>query len=478
MIIPVILAGGSGSRLWPLSRSAYPKQLLPLVSDKTMLQETVLRAQSVSIAKPLIICNQEHRFIVVEQLNEIGINDAFIILEPIGKNTAPAIAIAAFFLDKYYEKDSILMIMPADHIFEDLQYFKEKVNLAEISARAGKLVTFGIKPTHAETGYGYIKTSLKLNDDQSYQVLEFVEKPDLATVKKYIDSNQYYWNSGMFMSKTSSLLQELIQYAPDVFSICKKTVNEITEDLNFFRMDKKVFAACPSISIDYAIMEKTQNAVLIPLHTKWSDIGSWLALCEMLPSDINGNVIHGDVITDQVSHSYLRSENRMLAAVGVENHIIIETSDAVLVVHKDHCQSVKSIVNQLKEQRRSETELHKRVYRPWGFYETIDKGDCFQVKRITVNPKASLSLQMHRYRSEHWVVVKGVAEVTRDDEIFTITSNQSTYIPKGVKHRLSNPGQNNLEIIEVQSGNYLEEDDIVRFDDVYGRAETAEMSPA
>lgn len=470
MIVPVILAGGTGSRLWPLSRSAFPKQFLPLVSGKSMLQETVLRTQSIpNCEPPMVICNQEHRFLVEEQLKSIGIHNACVILEPVGRNTAPAVTIASLFLANYYKNDPVIMVLPADHVMKDTESFVHAVNNAEKSAHADKLVTFGIKPTHAETGYGYIKIAASFNDYKSYDVLEFVEKPDIDTAKRYVESMQYYWNSGMFMFQTSTFIRELQAHANPVFEACVKAGKSITKDLNFFRINSELFALCPDISIDYAVMEKTSQAALVPLNAVWSDVGSWSALWDVQTPDHHGNVILGDVYAENVNHCYLRAESRMLAVVGVNDHIVVETPDAVLVVHKDHAQSVKEIVNQLKQSQRHETDLHKRVHRPWGFYETVDQSDSFQVKRITVKPGASLSLQLHHHRSEHWVVVSGIAEVTRGEETFTITANQSTYIPQGVKHRLANLGENNLELIEVQSGSYLGEDDIVRFDDIYGR---------
>ncbi len=469
MIVPVILAGGSGSRLWPLSRSAYPKQLLPLVSGRTLLQETVLRIQSIPhIAAPLVICNQEHRFLVAEQLKQIGVMDASIILEPEGKNTAPAAAIAALYLNQQGVNPTLL-VLPADHMIQDISDFMTAVAFAVKNAQVGRLVTFGIVPERAETGYGYIKTAGHANDVQGYTVLEFVEKPDQATAKKYLDSGQYYWNSGMFMFEAASYLAELALYAPVILQQCEFAVNGMIQDLDFLRLDKEAFANCPSNSIDYAVMEKTQNAILVPLNAGWSDIGSWSALCDVMEADQEGNVLQGDVITHRVNNCYLRAESRLLAVIGLDNHVVVETPDVVLVAHKDHSQYVKEIVANLKQQQRTEIDLHRKVYRPWGCYELIDKSTSSQVKHITVNPGASLSLQMHLHRSEHWVVVKGVAEVTRGEEIFTIKINESTYIPQGVKHRLTNASDEPLEIIEVQSGHYLGEDDIVRFDDAYGR---------
>lgn len=470
MIVPVILAGGTGSRLWPLSRSAYPKQLLPLVSGKTMLQDTLLRVQGVQeIQSPIVICNQEHRFLVAEQLKEIGIHDATIILEPVGRGTAAAVAIAALYLKKQVTFDPILFVLPADHVISDQHNVLTAIQAGAINAHHGQLVTFGVKPTYAETGYGYIKTAPDLNRYQAHPVIQFVEKPDQPTADRYLASGQYYWNSGMFMFKASQFLNELERFAPDILRGCDATIANMTNDLDFVRLDENMFADCPNNSIDYAVMEHTQHAVLIPLNAPWSDVGSWSSLMDIQKADDNGNVLQGDVFTEEVSNSYLRAESRMLAVIGVKDHIVIETQDAVLVAHKNNSQAVKNLVEKLKANQRTETDMHRKVYRPWGCYETVDKGEFFQVKRITVKPGASLSLQMHHHRSEHWIVVSGVAEVTKGEEIFSINANESTYIPQGVKHRLTNPGEVNLELIEVQSGTYLGEDDIVRFEDVYGR---------
>ncbi|HLB43320.1 MAG TPA: mannose-1-phosphate guanylyltransferase/mannose-6-phosphate isomerase [Gammaproteobacteria bacterium] len=468
MIIPVILAGGSGSRLWPVSRSAYPKQLLSLVGNRTMLQDTILRTQAIThILPPVIICNQAHRFLVAEQMQTIGIHDATIIIEPIGKNTAPAVAIAALYRQ---EDDPILLILPADHLIKDIERFTTVVNDAFTYAQAGKLLTFGVNPTKPETGYGYIKVSHQLNDGNAYCVERFVEKPDLQAAKAYLDSGQYYWNSGMFMFRASQYLAELEQYAPTILQVCKKTIFHSTKDLDFVRLNENLFADCPSNSIDYAVMEKTKNVILLPLQTAWSDIGSWSALYDIQESNQDGNILEGDVVAEEVKNSYLRAESRMLAVVGVSDHIIVETPDAVLVAHKDKSQAIKDMVSRLKQNQRSETDLHRKVYRPWGYYETLYQSECFQVKRISIKPRAKLSLQKHHYRSEHWVVVRGSAQVIRDEETFIISKNQSTYIPIGVKHRLANSTDENLEIIEIQLGDYLGEDDIIRFEDAYGRS--------
>ncbi len=468
MILPVILSGGSGTRLWPLSRELYPKQLLPLTNEGTMLQETITRMNDLPhVDSPLVICNEAHRFMVAEQVRQLNLSPNAIILEPCGRNTAPAVAIAAFHaLD--LGDDSILLVLPADHLIQDIKEFQRVITSAVTRAEQGDLVTFGIVPTHAETGYGYIEAE-KNEKKQASPVVSFVEKPDQETAQKYIDSGNYYWNSGMFMFRVSRYLDELKLHRSDIYTACKDSYSNISADLDFLRLERESFASCPSDSIDYAVMEKTDRAVVFPLNAGWNDIGSWSSLWSIQPQDDQGNVKIGDVLTDQVSNCYLHSQNRLIAAVGVDDLVVVETADAVLVAHRDKTQNVKVIVEQLKEKNREETLLHRRVNRPWGAYEGVDVGERFQVKRITVNPGASLSLQKHHHRAEHWVVVKGTAKVTCGEDVRLLTENQSTYIPPGEVHRLENPGQIHLEIIEVQSGSYLGEDDIVRLDDHYGR---------
>ena len=468
MIVPVILSGGSGSRLWPLSREAYPKQFLPLASEQTMLQSTALRVQTIQdIQAPILVCNDDHRFMVSEQLRAVEITPATVILEPVGRNTAPAVASAALQAIAAGD-DPILLVLPADHVIADANRFCRAVEQIKTQAQSGKLITFGMKPDSPETGYGYIKAG-EIIDVGVHAVAEFVEKPDLATAQNYLATGNYYWNSGMFMFRASSYLHELERFHPEMLNACRRSIEDAQADLDFLRLDKAAFAACPGDSIDYAVMEKTDSAVVMPLDIGWNDIGSWSALWEVGEQDENRNVTYGDVLNQDSHNSYVYAQNRLVAMIGADNLIVVETPDAVLVAHKDKVQNVKSVVERLKHEQRSESRAHRKVYRPWGAYDSIDNADRFQVKRITVKPGASLSLQMHHHRAEHWIVVKGTARITRDDDVFMLTENESTFIPLGSRHRLENPGKIPLELIEVQSGSYLGEDDIVRFDDVYGR---------
>ncbi len=480
MIIPVILSGGSGTRLWPLSRKLYPKQLLALTGNQTLLQQTVSRLHGIeNVGGPIIICNEEHRFLVAEQLRAINVKPAAIILEPVGRNTAPAIAVAAeaaIAARKGRKNMDTLFVLPADHFIANTEAFKKAVVSGASWAQQGKMVTFGIVPNTPETGYGYIKRGQKLQDKvkraklDTFTVEKFVEKPELETAQKYLQSGKYYWNSGMFLFQADRYLEELGEYAPKIHEQCRKAYQNITSDLDFSRLDKEAFIACPSDSVDYAVMEQTRNAVIIPIDPGWNDIGAWSSLWDVGDKDNQGNVLIGDVFMHDTHNSYMYAGNRLLATVGLNNMVIVETADAVLVAPKERVQEVKEIVNRLKAEGRNEVNLHRRVFRPWGSYEGISVGDRYQVKRIIVNPNAILSLQKHHHRAEHWIVVKGTAKITRDGETFLLSENESTYIPLGVKHRLENPGVIPLELIEVQSGSYLDEDDIVRFDDNYGRA--------
>ena len=471
MIIPVILSGGSGTRLWPLSRETYPKQFLPLADRNTMLQNTALRVAGLNdMAAPMVVCNEEHRFMVAEQLRAVGIHPAAVMLEPVGRNTAPAVAIAALHAQSENGgADPLLLILPADHVITDVAGFRAAILQVAAQAEAGYLITFGIVPTAPETGYGYIKAGAPLNDRGVCAVERFVEKPDQATAERYLASGDYYWNSGMFLFRASTFLAELERFAPAMLAACQHALAEGHADRDFLWLDRAAFAACPKDSIDYAVMEKTDHAVVTSLAVGWNDVGSWSALWEVGERDADGNIERGDVISLETRDSYIDAASRLVATVGVEHLVVVETADAVLVASKDRVQEVKTVVDQLKARQRPEGRLHRKVYRPWGCYDSIDFDQRFQVKRITVNPGASLSSQMHHHRAEHWVVVHGTARVTRGDEVFLLTENQSTYIPVGVRHRLENPGKIPLEIVEVQSGSYLGEDDIVRYDDVYGR---------
>ena len=472
MIVPVILAGGSGTRLWPLSREMYPKQLINIINEKTMLQETLIRLSGLEdMGNPIVICNDNHRFIVAEQLREIEITAESILLEPVGKNTAPALAIAALRILSQ-GLDPLLLVLPADHIIKDVSVFHEALSSGESFAKAGYLITFGIVPEIAETGYGYIRKGDQLSGPIStevFKIAEFVEKPDKKNAEAFIKSGLYCWNSGMFMFKASQVIEELKKYAPEIVEACERALNSGKEDLDFFRLDAEAFEACPNESIDYALMEKTDKGAMVPLKAGWDDLGSWAALWKVGEKNQNGNVIQGDVLTHDVKNSYLKATHRMIAAIGLDNHIIIETSDAVLVSPLDRVQEVKQLVDQLKSDKRSEASLHRKVYRPWGAYEGINMSSRFQVKLITVKPGSILSLQKHFHRAEHWIVVKGTAIVTKGKDTFLLKEDESTYIPLGETHRLENPGKIDLELIEVQSGSYLGEDDIVRFEDVYGR---------
>jgi mannose-1-phosphate guanylyltransferase/mannose-6-phosphate isomerase len=470
-IYPVILSGGAGTRLWPLSRAVLPKQLLPLVSDKTMLQETALRVAGwPGLMAPLVVCGNDHRFLVAEQLREIGVTPLGILLEPVGRNTAPALAAAAHYL-RALDPEAVMLVLPADHVIENTEAFKAAVARALALAGQGLLATFGIVPQSPETGYGYIRRGAQVaGADDCYQVERFVEKPDRATAEAFLADGGYYWNSGMFMFLAERYLTELGRYNPEIVAASDTAVRTGYRDLDFCRLDETAFASCPSDSIDYAVMERTRDAVVVPADIGWSDVGSWSALWEVQRRDENGNAPRGDVFLDGVSNSLVRAESRIVAVVGVQDLVVVETQDAVLVAHKDQVQRVKNVVEHLKAKERTEHLHHTRVYRPWGYYEGIDAGDRFQVKRITVKPGEKLSLQMHHHRAEHWVVVSGTARVTCGENVSLLSENESTYIPIGMNHRLENPGKLPLHIIEVQSGSYLGEDDIVRFEDVYKRA--------
>jgi mannose-1-phosphate guanylyltransferase/mannose-6-phosphate isomerase len=470
MIFPVVLSGGSGSRLWPLSRTLLPKQFLPLVSRHTMLQETVLRLNGLAgVQGPVIVCSNDHRFLAAEQLRETGISASAQILEPAGRNTAPAVAVAALCVAAA-DKEGIMLVLPADHLIRDVASFHKSVAGAAASAATGHLVTFGIVGHEPETGYGYIERGEPVAGSPGcYRVARFVEKPDAERAKQFLDSGRFYWNSGMFVFKASRYLEELGKFRPEILLAAQDAWNKSTRDMDFIRLDETAFLGSPSDSIDYAVMEKTRDAVVVEADIGWSDIGSWTALWQAATPGPGGNVTLGDVQTDDTTNCYIRAESRLVAAVGVDDLIIVETSDAVLVTHKNCSQDVKKTVEALKAKQRDEYLVHKRVYRPWGYYEGLDMAERFQVKRIMVKPGSKLSLQMHHHRAEHWVVVSGTAKVVRGEEILLLSENQSTYIPLGTKHRLENVGKVPLHMIEVQSGSYLGEDDIVRFEDDYKR---------
>ncbi|SDR81942.1 mannose-1-phosphate guanylyltransferase/mannose-6-phosphate isomerase [Pseudomonas oryzae] len=469
MLFPVIMAGGSGSRLWPLSRQLNPKQFLPLADAQlSMLQATIQRLDGLAVGLPRLICNEQHRFLAAEQLRQLGMEGATILLEPVGRNTAPAIALAA--LQAIEEAgDPLLLVLAADHLIQDVPAFHASIRAALPLAADGKLVTFGIVPSHPETGYGYIEKGQALGDG-GFAVSRFVEKPDLATARDYLASGNYFWNSGMFLFRTRRYLEELERFQPAILAACRAALAGGKQDMHFTRVDAAAFAACPEDSIDYAVMEKTDDAAMVPLDAGWSDIGSWSALWDVSAKDAEGNVFKGDVLGQATRNTYVHADSRLVATVGLEDLVIVETKDAVLVAHKDKVQDVKKIVERIKADDRQEHVNHREVYRPWGMYDSIDNGHRYQVKRITVQPGAKLSVQMHHHRAEHWIVVSGTAKVTNGDKTYLVTENQSTYIPIGQIHALENPGVIPLELIEVQSGSYLGEDDIVRFEDKYGRA--------
>ena len=468
MLTPVLLSGGVGSRLWPVSRETHPKQFQPLAGELSMLQQTLQRTSGMEETRPLVVCNEEHRFMVAEQLRQVDLQASALILEPRGRNTAPAVALAAIqALAK--DRDALLLVLPADHLIREVDAFVEAVGKAVPLAQQGRLVTFGVVPSAAETGYGYIKCGESLDTDL-YDLERFVEKPDAATAQAYVDSGSYLWNSGMFLLRAETYLDQLASHAPEILNCCRQAMEHASADLDFVRPDAEAFDQCPSDSIDYAVMEKTDAGAVVSLDCGWSDVGAWSSLWDVAERDADGNARIGDVVVDNCHNNYLRSESRLLAATGVDDLVVVETADAVLLSHRDKVQDVKRIVNRLKAEQRQEVALHRRVYRPWGSYESLITADRFQVKRIVVNPGQTLSLQLHHHRAEHWIVVHGTAEVTCEDRVFMLGEDESTYIPLGHKHRLANPGRIPLELIEVQSGAYLGEDDIVRFQDEYGRS--------
>ena len=467
---PVLLSGGSGTRLWPLSREAYPKQFLPLVGNDTMLQATWLRVAEIADAAPIVVAGEDHRFLVAEQLRQIGAPTPAIVLEPVGRNTAPAIAAAAMQAMASGD-DPLLLVLPSDHVVRDAAAFRNAVRAAMPAAEQGALVTFGIMPDVPETGFGYIQagSSGDGGNDGVRKVRRFVEKPDADTARSYLEAGGYFWNSGMFLLRASRYLEELQRFRPDIVGAVRSAFDAAARDGDFIRLDKDAFAASPADSIDYAVMEKTNAAMVLPVDIGWNDVGSWSALWDVSEQDADGNAHHGDVVAIDSRNSYAYAR-RLVALVGVDDLVVVETDDAVLVARKDRVQQVKDVVGRLKAEQRSQAALHREVQRPWGSYDSVDVGDGFQVKRIKVKPGARLSLQSHTQRAEHWIVVRGTARVTRDNDVFELFANQSIYIPIGAKHRLENPGKDMLELIEVQSGDYLGEDDIVRYEDVYGRA--------
>jgi mannose-1-phosphate guanylyltransferase len=477
-LVPVILCGGTGTRLWPLSRASYPKQYWPLAgaAEETLLQQTALRLEGLpSLAPPLLICNEDHRFIVAEQMRQIGVEPAAILLEPMGRNTAPAVAVAALQATARGD-DPLLLVLAADHVIRDADRFRATVAAGMEAAAAGRLVTFGIVPTAPETGYGYIEAAQPGAGEPGGEggplpIARFVEKPDRESAEAFLATGRFTWNSGMFLFRASAILAELERLAPELLTACRSAMEHESADLEFLRLEREAFANCPSVALDVAVMEKTDRGAVLPLEAGWSDVGSWSALWDTADRDDHGNVLRGRVISQESRNCYLRSEHRLVVGLGVEDLVVVETDDVVLVAHRDRAQDVKSIVNRLESAGAPESRAHRRIYRPWGYYDGVVEGDRWQVKKIQVKPGASLSLQMHHHRAEHWIVVKGTAVVEKDGREELVGENQSTYIPLGSRHRLSNPGKIPVELIEVQSGPYLGEDDIVRFEDRYGRSD-------
>ncbi|WP_085707059.1 mannose-1-phosphate guanylyltransferase/mannose-6-phosphate isomerase [Pseudomonas sp. B35(2017)] len=473
-MIPVILSGGSGSRLWPLSRKQFPKQFLALTGEHTLFQQTVERLVFDGMDTPIVVCNKEHRFIVNEQLANRSLEAQRILMEPFGRNTAPAVALTAMMLVNE-GRDELMLVLPADHVLEDRKALQRALALATVAAENGEMVLFGVPATKPETGYGYIKSvSDSLLPEGVSRVSQFVEKPDVKRATEYVESGGYYWNSGMFLFRASRFLEELKKHDPDIYDTCLLTLERSVQDPDTITFDEATFACCPDNSIDYSVMEKTQRACVVPLTAGWSDVGCWSSLWEVNEKDANGNVSKGDVVIQDSKNCMIHGNGKLVSVIGLENIVVVETKDAMMIAHKDKVQGVKQMVNTLNEQGRSETQNHCEVYRPWGSYDSVDMGGRFQVKHISVKPGACLSLQMHHHRAEHWIVVSGTAEVTCDENVFLLTENQSTYIPIASVHRLRNPGKIPLEIIEVQSGSYLGEDDIERFEDIYGRSTPVE----